>query len=94
METLPVEYHNIFAKHSMDIGINTGFKVKLAPKEDKAVYSQNLPMLFLLKEDVIVDLALLYRYGIFKALPLSKYVDPIFAHKKPNGKLGLLVDLR
>ena len=33
-----VEYH-IFARHRMDIGMNTEFKVKLTPKDDKAVYS-------------------------------------------------------
>ena len=33
-----VEYHDIFARHRMDIGMNTEFKVKLTPKDDKAVY--------------------------------------------------------
>ena len=33
------DYHNIFARHRMDIGMNTEFKFKLTPKEDKAVYS-------------------------------------------------------
>ena len=32
-----VEYHDIFARHRMDIGMNTEFKVKLTPKDDKAV---------------------------------------------------------
>ena len=49
-----VDYHNIFARHRMDIGMNTEFKVKLIPKDDKAVYSQNLPMPIHLKEDLIV----------------------------------------
>ena len=31
------EYHDIFARHRMDIGMNTEFKVKLTPKDDKAV---------------------------------------------------------
>ena len=39
-----VEYHDIFSRHRMDIGRNTEFKVKLTPKDDKAVYSQSLPM--------------------------------------------------
>ena len=34
-----VEYHDIFALHRMDIGMNTEFKVKLTPKDDKVVYS-------------------------------------------------------
>ena len=78
----------------MDIGMNTEFKVRLTPKDDKAVYSQRLPMPIHLKEDLIVDLALMHKYGIITVLPISKYASPIFAQRKPNGKLRLLVDLR
>ena len=34
VEDILVEYHDIFARHRMDIGINTEFKVKLTPKDD------------------------------------------------------------
>ena len=88
-----VEYHDILATHRMDIGMNTEFKVKLTPKDDKAVYSQSLPMPIHLKEDLIVELALMHKYGIITVLPFSKYASPIFAQRKPNGKLRLLVDL-
>ena len=74
--------------------MNTEFKVKLTPKEVKAVYSQSLPKPIRLKEDLIVELALLHKYGIITVLPFSKYASPIFAQRKPNGKLPLLVDLR
>ena len=74
--------------------MNTEFKVKLTPKDDKAVYSQNLPMPIHLKEDLIIELALMHKYGIITVLPFSKYASPIFAQRKPNGKLRLLVDLR
>ena len=47
-----------------------------------------------LKEDLIVELALMHKYGIITVLPFSKYASPIFAHRKPNGKLRLLVNLR
>ena len=40
IEDILVEYYDIFARHRMDIGMNTEFKVKLTPKDDKAVYSQ------------------------------------------------------
>ena len=43
IENILVEYHEIFARHRMDIGMNTEFKVKLTPKDDKALYSQSLP---------------------------------------------------
>ena len=94
IEDILVEYHDIFARHRMDIGMNTEFKVKLTSKDDKAVYSQNLPMPIHLKEDLIVELALMHKYGIVTVLPFSKCASPIFAQKKPNRKIRLLVDLR
>ena len=47
-----------------------------------------------LKKDLIVELALLHKYGIITVLPFSKFASPIFAQRKLNGKLRLLVDLR
>ena len=94
IEDILVDYHDIFARHKMDIGMKTEFKVKLTPKDDKVVYSQSLPMPIHLKEDVIVELALMHKYGIITVLIFSKYTSPIFAQRKPNGKLRLLVDLR
>ena len=37
VEDILVEYHDIFARHRMDIGMNTEIKLKLTPNEDKAV---------------------------------------------------------
>ena len=74
--------------------MNTEFKVKLTPKDDKAVDGQNLPMPIYLKEDLIVELALMHKYGIITVLPFSKYASPTFAQRKSDGKLRLLVDLR
>ena len=78
----------------MDIGRNTEFKVKLTPKDDKAVYSHSLTIPILLKEDLSVERALMHKYGIITLLPFSKYASLIIAQRKPNGKLRLLVDLR
>ena len=94
VEPILVEYHDIFARHRMDIGMNTEFKVRLIPEDDKAVCSQSLPMPIHLKEDLIVELALMHKNGIITVLPFSKYTSPIFAQRKPNGNLRLLVDLR
>ena len=47
-----------------------------------------------LKKDLIVKLALIHKHGIITVLPLSKHAIPIFAQRKPNGQLRLLVDLR
>ena len=94
IEELLVEFHDIFARHRFDIGMNEDFKIKLTPKDDSPAYSQSLPTPINLKEDILVELALLHRYGIITTLPFSKYASPIFAQKKPNSKLRLLVDLR
>ena len=94
IEDILVDYHDVFARHRMDIGINTGFKVKLTPKNDKAVYSQSLPMPIRLKVDLIVEVPLMHKYGIITVLPFSKYACPKFEQRKPNGKLSLPVDLR
>ena len=74
--------------------MNTQFKVSLTPKDDKPVYTQSLPVPINHKEDLTVELALMHKYGIITTLPFSKYASPIFAQRKPNGKLRLPVDLR
>ena len=94
LEQTIVEYNDIFARHRLDIGINNIFKVKLTPKDERPIYTQSLPVPINLKEDLTVELALMHRYGIITTLPFSKYASPIFAQRKPNGKLRLLVDLR
>ena len=93
-EDILVDYHDIFARHRTDIGMNTEFKVRLTPKDDKAVYSQSLPMPIHLKEDSFVELTLMHKYGFITVLPFSKYASLFFAQRKPNGKLRLLVDIR
>ena len=72
VEDILVEYRDIFVRHRMDIGMNTEFKVKLTPKYDKAVYSQRLPMPIYLKEDLVVQFALMHKDGIITVLPFSK----------------------
>ena len=94
IETLLVDFHDIFARHRLDIGVNEEFTVKLTPKDESPAYSQSLPTPVNLKEDILVELALLHKYGIITTLPFSKYASPIFAQKKPNGKQRLLVELR
>ena len=94
VENLLVEFHDIFARHRFDIGINTEFKVQLTPLDNRPAYSQSLPAPTNLKDDILVEQALLHKYGIIMTLPFSKYASPIFAQRKPNGKLRLLVDLR
>ena len=51
IEELLVEFQDIFARHSFDMGMNEEFKVKLTPKDDSPAYSQSLPAPINLKED-------------------------------------------
>ena len=94
VENLLVEFQDIFARHRFDIGIITEFKVQLTPLDNRPAYSQSLPAPINLKDDILVELAPLLKYGIITTLPFSKYASPIFAQRKPNGKLRLVVDLR
>ena len=89
-----VEFHNIYSRHRFDIGVNEDFTFKLTPKDESPAYSQSLPTPVNLKDYILVELALLQKYGVITTLPFSRYASPIFARKKPNGKLRLLVDLR
>ena len=81
IEELQVEFHDIFAQHSFDIGMNEEFKVKLTPKDNSPAYSQSLPAPINLKEDILVELAMLHKYGIITTLPFSKYASP-YSHKR------------
>ena len=77
----------MFGRHTMDIRMNTEFKGRLTPRDDKTIHSQNLAM-------SIVELALMHKYWIITVLPFSNYAGPIFAQRTPNGKLRLFVDLK
>ena len=72
VEDLLVGFHDIFA-------INTEFKVQLTPLDNRPAYSQNLPAPINLKDEILVELALLHKYEIITTLPFSKYASPIFA---------------
>ena len=93
IEDILVDYHDIFARHRMGIGLNTEFK-KLTPEDDKVVYNQNVPTPIHLREALNVQLDLMHNNGIITVQPFSKYASPIFAQRKPNGNLRLLVDLQ
>ena len=94
IEDILVDYHDIFARHRMDIGINTEFKMKLIPKDNKAVCSQSLSMPIHSIGHLIVELALMHKKVIFTVLPFSKYTSPIFSQEKANRKFRVLVELR
>ena len=82
---LLVKYHNIFARHRLDISINIVFKIKLTPKHDDPMYAKSLPTPMNLQDDLLVELALMQEYGIITTLPYSKYSLSTFAQRKSNG---------
>ena len=67
--------------------------MQLTTLDNRPACSQSLPAPINLKYDILVELALLHKYGIITLL-FTKYASPILAQTKSNGKLRLLVDLR
>ena len=94
MKNLLLHYHHIFARQRLDVGKNDDFKVKLTPGHDEPMYTQGPPTPIQYRDEVLVELALLQYWGMITTLKYSKYPSPIFAVRKPSGKLRLLVDLR
>ena len=62
IEEVLVEFHDLFARHRFDIGLNQDFKVKLTLKDNSAAYSRSLPAPTNLKEDILVELAMLHEH--------------------------------
>ena len=71
IEQLLDEFHDIFARHRYNIGINNDFKVKLTPIDESPLSSQNLPTPKNLKRDITAELALLQMYEIITTPPFS-----------------------
>ena len=59
-EELPFEFHDIFARHRFEIGINNDLKVKFTHFDETPAYSQNLPTPINLKEAITVEIALIH----------------------------------
>ena len=94
VEDLLIEFSYIFAKYRFDVGYNSEISMKLTPEHDQPVYTQSPPTPIHLREELQVELALLQYFGIITSLNHSKYSSAISAHRKPNGELRILVDLR
>ena len=54
VDNLLVEFHDFFARHRFDMGINTEFKLQLTPSDNRPAYSQSLPAPVNLKDDILV----------------------------------------
>ena len=94
VEKLLVEFSDIFAKHRFDVGFNTELKIKLTPEHELPVYVQSPQMPIHLRDELLVELALMHYYNLITTLSHSKYSSPIFAQRKESGRLRILIDLR
>ena len=94
LEESLVEYHDVFAKHCSDVGYNTELKFKLTPEQPFLVYVQGPPARIHLRDEILVELALLQYFNNITTLSHSKYSSPIFVHRNSSGKLRNPVDLR
>ena len=83
----------MFAKHGFDVGYNTE-KIKLTPERPLPVYVQGPPAPFHLRDEFLIELAWLQYLNIITTLSHSKNSCVIFVHRKPFGKLRILIDLR
>ena len=63
-EQLLVEFNDIFTRQRLDIGYTHKFSVKLTPDTNRPVYSKTQRTSFHLKDDLLIELALLQRYGV------------------------------
>ena len=94
MENLLVKHHKIFARHRLDLGKNTDCLVKLTPEHERPIYTPNPTTAIHLRDELLIELALMQYYDIITTLSFSKYSSPIFAQRKSSGKLRILIDLR
>ena len=76
------------------MGKNTDCLVKLTPEHDRPIYSPNSITPIHLRDELIIELALMQYYDIITTLHFSKYSSPIFAQRKASGKLRILINLR
>ena len=68
--------------------------MKLTPRDDESVYNQKLPMPIYLKEDLILERALMHKHRIIIVLPFPKYASYIFTKEETSGEQRPTVDLR
>ena len=66
----------------------------LTPQHEELVYSQSLLTPANRKDNLLVESALMQEYGFITTTPHNKYSSRVFAQRKSNGKLRILVDLR
>ena len=82
------------ARPCFESGVNTEFKVQLTHLDNTPANSQRILAPLDLKDDILVQLAFLHKYGIITTLLFSKHASPVSTQEETDGKLRLLADLR
>ena len=93
LEDILVGCHDVFAKHRFDVGYNTELKIKLTPEHSLPVYVQGPPAAIPLRDEILIELAMLQFFNIITTLSHSKHSSPISVHRKSSGKLRILIDI-
>ena len=93
LEEFLVEYHDVFAKHCFDVGYIRELNIKQTPEHPRPVYVQGPPAPIHLRDEILIELALLQYFNIITTISHSRYSSPLFVHRKSSRKLRILIDL-
>ena len=69
----------MFARHRLDLGKNPDCPVKITTEHKRPIYSPKPATPIHLREELIVELALMQYYDIIITLPFSRCSSPVFA---------------
>ena len=84
----------MFAKQCFDVGYNIELRFRRTPEHPLPVYVRGPPAPFHLRNEVLIELALLQNFDIITTLSHSKDCSRILVYHKSSGKLKVLIDLR
>ena len=94
MQNLLVNYNSNFARHWSGLLINMDCFIKLTPEHTQLEYTPYLSTPIQLRDEMLIELALMQDYEIITTLLFSKYSSPLLAPQTLSGKLRILIDLR
>ena len=75
-------------QNRFDVGLNTELKIKLTHEHNIPLYTQGPPTPTHLRDELLIELALMDYYRLITTLQQSKYSSILFAHRKKE-KLSL-----
>ena len=66
----------------------------MTPYKKRPIYFKTQTISIHLKDDLLVELALLQNYGVIETLPFGRYLSSKVAKRQESGKIRKLVDLK